>query len=115
MKLIRYISEFGEVPKGWGVCWKRMNASTASAIAPIPLNILIRWGRALWLWAAVGRWGGIEDRYLAEAVQRGQERGYQNAMREMFSFMNNAQAERNFDQMKRDYEEFKRTKEAKVQ
>lgn len=83
----------------------------AIAIAPIPLCILIRWGRALWLWATVGRWGGIEDRYLQEAVQWGHKRGYQDGIRELSEFVRNAHMDRLLNM---DLDEFKRRQKEKA-
>ena len=88
---------------GWGTCWHTYRAVDSTAIAPIPLNIILHYARNLWLWASVGRWGNLSDRILSEAVQYGHTQGYKDAVNAIHAFVLD-------ETLNRDLEKFKREK-----
>lgn len=89
MRLIRVISGAETVRRGWGFAY-HVDGSIQTAIAPIPLNIAIAWGRHVYrfllyspLW--VPRGGMIDA--LANRYRNGFEDGQEAARRHYAALM----------------------------
>lgn len=100
------MEEGGKPPLGWGVCWHTWSLTneTPTAVAPIPLNLILKLGRAIWLWFAVGRWPYVEDKFISNAMKRAHAQGYKDAVNAIYAFVLD-------ETLTRDLEKFKREKD----
>lgn len=72
MKLLKRKPEGEWCPHGWGIAWVNWNRNEAT-IAPIPLNVLIAWARALWFAMQYPR--AVRFSSSIEAYAKGLEHG----------------------------------------
>ena len=83
MRLLKQVAEGERLPHWYsGVCWFD-GARCTFIVAPIPLNVVLRWLRRSWWWLRTHYDEHSFDRCLAEAHAAGYERGF-NAAKELY-------------------------------
>lgn len=72
MKFFVHVPEGERFPRGYGVAWRTLVRPGCTA-APVPLNLIVRFARSLWLRAAVPRINNLDT------YQVGYDKGFADA------------------------------------